>query len=259
VASSVSFVGPKNPFETAPWMKIALAEMDKGVKEKKDDDSDQKLWYLSLVSMKVDMLIEERFGLLRPPEAQRPALKIKQLGSPLDRALKAAHIQLGSSLAGKNPEIDKYFKSVRSDPAHDGGKSRKIPTTILNETGSWHVTAWCAAFVNWCLKEAGVPHLGYATAASWLKFGAKLSSPEYGCIVIIKPGSATGSTSGHVAFYESRKANVLTLIGGNQSLKGTRSSDRVNRMEAHVDRVFAGGYRWPTEFTSLIDRRTRRA
>jgi uncharacterized protein (TIGR02594 family) len=255
-----ALVGPPNPFEAAPWMKIALAEMDKGVKEKQDYDSETKLWYLSLVSTKVDKMIEDRFGLFRPHDTHRPALQVKHLGNPLDREIKLAHRLAGEALAARNPEIAKYLNSVRSDPKITKGKSEPIPTTIPDNHNEWQVTAWCAAFVNWCLREAGAPHLGYATAASWLKFGAKLSSPEYGCIVVIKPGKATGSTSGHVAFYESRKGNILTLIGGNQSLKGTHSSDRVNRMEARTDRVFAGGYRWPTQFNSIIfDRKTRKA
>jgi uncharacterized protein (TIGR02594 family) len=237
-------------------MKVALAEMDKTVVEKKDFDSQQKLWYLSLVSLKVEGLIDERFGSLRPASARRPSLDVPRLKNPLDKELKAAHGRLGTPLAEKNPEIGKYLASVRSDPVYDGGMSRTVPTAILNERGDWQVTAWCAAFVNWCLQQAGAPTLGYATARSWLQFGTPIPMPEYGCIVVIKPAGSTGSTTGHVAFYEARKGDVLTLIGGNQSVPRTKSSDRVNRMDAKIESVL--GFRWPTAFNYFfLDRSTR--
>ena len=237
-------------------MKIALAEMDKGVVEKKDYDSQQKLWYLSLVSLKVESLIDQRFASLRPTSTRRPSLGVPRLKDPLDKELKAAHARLGKPLAEKNPEIGKYFASVRTDPVYDDGMSRKVETAILNKHGDWQVTAWCAAFVNWCLQQAGTPSLGYATARSWLQFGTPIPMPEYGCIVVIKPAGSTGSTTGHVAFYEARRGEWLTLIGGNQSVPGTNSSDRVNRMQANMDSVL--GFRWPTAFNYwFLDRGSR--
>ena len=237
-------------------MKHALAEMKKGVVEQTDHDSQQKLWYLSMVSIKVDSLIEERFAALRASDTPRWGLGLPPLANPIDKEVKVAHSRLGKPLADRNPEIGKYLKTVKTDPAYDGGKSGPVDTTIMNNGGDWQVTAWCAAFVNWCLKQAGHPHLGYATARSWLDFGTPLPFPEFGAVIVIKPEKSTGSTTGHVAFFERQEGDWLTLIGGNQSKPGTRSSDRVNRMQAHRDQV--EGIRWPTAFNYLLlDRRSR--
>ena len=105
------------------------------------------------------------------------------------------------------------------------------------------MTAWCAAFVNWCLKQAGAPHLGYATAESWLRFGTPLPSAVYGCVTIIPPAGHTRSTTGHVAFYTGRKGSKVLLLGGNQG-------NKVCEMEAAADRIL--GYRWPTPFNYFL-------
>jgi len=208
----------------APWMRFALEELQKDVKEHADYDSFAKLLYLSLAHQK---------------SAGRPSYLLEGV----------ARAGMGESLTRKNQDVVKYFDGVKTDPARDPrGKGRSWDIAPVNEAqpGNWQVTAWCAAFVNWCLKQAGAPYLGYATAEAWLRFGTPLPSPEYGCVTIIPPSSSTGSTTGHVAFYTGTKGDNILLVGGNQG-------DKVTEMEAQANRVL--GYRWPTQFNYfLLDR-----
>ena len=208
----------------APWMRFALEELGNNVKEIKDDDSFARQMYLSVVQQK---------------SSGQPSYFLEGI----------AREGMGKALAKKNTTIVKYFDGVRTDPTRDPKqKGRSWDIAAVNEArpGDWRVTAWCAAFVNWCLKQAGSPHLGYATADAWLRFGTPLPGPVYGCVTIIPPSSATGSTTGHVAFYETSKAGNVVLVGGNQG-------DKVSRMEAQADRIL--GYRWPTDFNYfLLDR-----
>ena len=151
-----------------------------------------------------------------------------------------------SSLADNNPNIVKYFQGLKTDPSlNKRGKSYGIEATQIDKSGTGaYVNAWCAAFVNWCLKEAGAPHLNYATAHSWLRFGTEVSFPVYGCIAIIKPQSSTGGGTGHVAFFVGRKGSNVQLLGGNQS-KQVKVSDW-NEQRNVV------GYRWPTSVDDYL-------
>jgi hypothetical protein len=72
--------------------------------------------------------------------------------------------------------------------------------------------------------------MGYATAASWLRFGTPLPAPAYGCITVVKPSSDTGSTTGHVAFFVEKKGDALVLLGGNQYDRKEKV-DKVSKIE----------------------------
>jgi uncharacterized protein (TIGR02594 family) len=223
----------------APWMAIAMKELGKDVKELRDDSSFERLWYLALVESK-----REWTTLSRSQEQSKFSLfgnkrdKLDLLGS----FLKKADAEQGQSLARANPQITKYFDGLRNDPDFDPkGRSRNMAAASKDRHGDWQMTAWCAAFVNWCLQQAGSPHLGYATAISWLEFGTPLPTPVYGCITIIPPAADTGSGTGHVGFYEKTAGNSVILIGGNQS-------DEVRR--SRYSKVL--GYRWPTAFNYYL-------
>ena len=77
-------------------------------------------------------------------------------------------------------------------------------------------TAWCALFVNWCLKKAGKPNTGAVNARSFLKYGVSTTAPVLGDIVILWRGSKTG-TLGHVGFFIHDTKNYIYILGGNQS------------------------------------------
>lgn len=77
-------------------------------------------------------------------------------------------------------------------------------------------TAWCAAFVNWCLLKAGKPQTGKLNARSFLQYGEPTTKPRIGDIVVlwrIKPSSPYG----HVGFYFTEDKNHVYILGGNQS------------------------------------------
>ena len=230
-----------------PWMKFARAEEGKKVHEiaAKDKFIDQMRRSLQMQEQLSQMQLRlESLGspTVREPLNNRFKLTDKQLRNPVPGLVGEME---APKLAAANPEIAKYFDGLKTDPSYDK-KGRSFDIGHVN-AGEWHasVTAWCAAFVNWCLKQAGAPHLGYATAKSWLEFGQTIANPVYGCITIIKPSNSTGSTTGHVAFYVRHEGNKIVLLGGNQS-------DRVKESKFPEKWVQKDGYRWPTTMKDYL-------
>lgn len=76
-------------------------------------------------------------------------------------------------------------------------------------------TAWCAAFVNWCLLQSGLPMTGRLNARSFLNYGEPVDTPQLGDIAVLWRVSRT-SWKGHVAFYNNTQDKFLNLLGGNQ-------------------------------------------
>lgn len=76
---------------------------------------------------------------------------------------------------------------------------------------------WCAAFVNWCLRVAGVVGTNSARARSFLTWGVPvlITEAQRGDIVVLARGK--NISEGHVGFYTGRKDNNVLLLGGNQS------------------------------------------
>ena len=236
-----------------PWMEFAKAELEKKVHEiAADDDFVNSLRTALTVDTRMQNL-ERQIGDMgkgsylldgRGASTNTGSYKLvsKQLRSPVPALLGSME---ANRLRERNPEINKYFDGLMTDPAYGKGRSSAIGSTHVSSSGAAQITAWCAAFVNWCLNKAGVPHLGYATARSWLEFGTPVAHPVYGCIVVIKPSSSTGSTTGHVAFYVSHQGNRVKLLGGNQ-VNGTRVS------ETTYPDGWVLGYRWPTKINHYL-------
>lgn len=108
-------------------------------------------------------------------------------------------------------------------------------------------TAWCSAFVNWCLQQSGISGTNHALATSWKKWGYALTEPRPGAVTVIhrkgaSSDAATGSGSGnHVAFFvEAPKRTRLTLLGGNQG-GGWQVQESTYSLGSYE--VLA--YRWP--------------
>jgi len=105
---------------------------------------------------------------------------------------------------------------------------------------------WCASFVNWCLKSAGIKGTNSAAAASFIKWGTKLDQPKAGAITVIRQkfkggDKATGSASGnHVGFFKKIEGGRIYLLGGNQS-------DQVKVSSFGLGSYEVVAYRWPTE------------
>jgi uncharacterized protein (TIGR02594 family) len=77
-------------------------------------------------------------------------------------------------------------------------------------------TAWCSAFVNWCMLMAGFPGSGLANARSWLNWGGvALDFPVYGSVVVLWRENRNGPL-GHVGFFVKMQGDNLLLLGGNQ-------------------------------------------
>ena len=249
----------------APWMKIAFREEGKNIRELAANDEFVKRLRTEVTFAKTAAQFDQQMESFRQKSLllkddssghlQGAKLMRKTLTDPTEKLLK----NMESSIAYKegttkldpgtlkrlNPEIDKYFKGVKTDPSYDKKKrSWDIDSTHKSDkTGFGQVTAWCAAFVNWCLSEAGAPRLGYATAKSWLQFGTPIVHPVYGCIIVMKPSKATGSSTGHVAFFVESIGKKVSILGGNQD-------DRVSVHPYDASRVV--GYRWPTSFNHYL-------
>lgn len=127
--------------------------------------------------------------------------------------LAAALAEIGTKeLAGSasNPRIDEYLSTVGL---------------------SGDETPWCAAFVNWCLRECGLPGTGAPNARSFLGWGeeVRLADIKPGDIVVYSRGSA--SWQGHVNIFVERAANGdLICVGGNQSNAVTKAAFKTDRL-----------------------------
>lgn len=97
-----------------------------------------------------------------------------------------------------NPEVLKYFTKIGQKWVKDDE------------------TAWCAAFLGYCLEMAGVKSTKALNARSYLTWGKPSIKPKFGDIAVfwrVAPNTAFG----HVGFFiRADKANVWVL-GGNQS------------------------------------------
>ena len=96
-------------------------------------------------------------------------------------------------------------------------------------------TPWCAIFVNWCAKQAGLNGSNSAAARSLLTVGTEVTDPVPGDIVVFWRGSIDG-TKGHVGFFMgyNKAGNRIFCLGGNQG-------DSVSISKYRTDRIL--GYR----------------
>lgn len=114
----------------------------------------------------------------------------------------AAKAELGVNRKSAPRRIEEYFRD---------GVGRKLPYT----------EKYCAAFVCWCLKKAGVDiGKGNAMASSFNNYGTPVdkSNPPYGSIMWVN----FGGSRNHVAFSGGMNENGrIKMLGGNQSGKGS--------------------------------------
>lgn len=124
-----------------------------------------------------------------------------------------------------NPEILKYFDYFPLD------KKGRLTATDINgdkavvyssKTDRKDETAWCAAFVHWVLKKAGVPAVASTNAKTWSQYGYYLpkSAPMYGAIVTVNRNGGSGA---HVALFVEKVNDTYYLLGGNQRGRGPKS------------------------------------
>lgn len=97
-------------------------------------------------------------------------------------------------------------------------------------------TAWCSAFVEWCMRAAGHPGPGKPNARAWIGWGHPGAySPRPGAVTVLWR-ERPDSWKGHVGFFVRSDAKRVCLIGGNQG-------NRVCQAWYPRERVLT--YRWP--------------
>jgi uncharacterized protein (TIGR02594 family) len=96
-------------------------------------------------------------------------------------------------------------------------------------------TAWCAAFVGWCLETQGIRSSRFESARSYLDWGVPLQGPVVGAVCVLgRPGHAG---AGHVFIVTGMTpAGNIVGIGGNQG-------NAVSEDSFDPERVL--GYRYP--------------
>lgn len=132
------------------------------------------------------------------------------------------------------------------------GKDRARVTQYCREGAGSGYDMWCAAFVSWCLKQAGVKFTGsmssqFPTVSPGTNEFTKLDKPKYGAIMVLRKNGNTGSTqsnTGHITFFVKENGNgTFTGLGGNQG-------DKVK--ESNYTLTSGGGFKligayWPKE------------
>jgi uncharacterized protein (TIGR02594 family) len=103
-------------------------------------------------------------------------------------------------------------------------------------------TPWCAAYVNWCLSQAGIDGTGSLMARSFTKYGKGLHRTDTiprGSIAIWPRGKPP---SGHTNFVLlDDGSGYVWCIGANQSKAGTTGAVTI----AKYVKGQAVAYRWP--------------
>lgn len=115
-----------------------------------------------------------------------------------------------------NPVIVGFFKATKLQPSGD-------------------TTAWCAAFMNYCLMTAATgktlpagasPRTKSAAALSFKDWGKTTNNPLPGDIVVFKNVKSPGK--GHVGFFLADQGDRVLVLGGNQ-FEGTPTRHTINR------------------------------
>ena len=77
-------------------------------------------------------------------------------------------------------------------------------------------TAWCSAFLCFCMEKGGYASTKSAAARSWLNWGTPCPRDRIGAVVILKRGTSTWQ--GHVTLFLGRTPNGnLICLGANQN------------------------------------------
>ena len=98
----------------------------------------------------------------------------------------------------------------------EGEKDNPIIARFLASVGivGHDEIPWCAAFVNYCLMDAGMHGTNLGLAKSYLTWGRECGC-EAGAVAIMNRGS--DPRQGHVAFVVQDCGSYCITVGGNQS------------------------------------------
>jgi len=102
------------------------------------------------------------------------------------------------------------------------------------------VAAWCAAYINSTMEQAGQPTTGSNMARSFENWGQPVDTPQRGDVVTFERG-APGSGFGHVGMVNAVGPNgQIDLLGGNQGDSVSIQSRNAGDATA-IRRGFGGG------------------
>ena len=165
----------------------------------------------------------------------------------------AAPVAPGAGITGGGPApwLDVASKYLNKKEGVDNAVLDPMLASV-GVNGSVSSTAWCGAFVSFCIKQAFPAFKGsissqYPTTKEGQTEYTKLDQPIRGAIIVWSRGGGHG----HTAFYlgEAEGGRIET-IGGNQTVKGTDESGKgqgVSSGPTSKDgngRSFVGYY-WP--------------
>lgn len=138
------------------------------------------------------------------------------------RAAPAAHTPPAASATGQAGRVLDIARGELGTKEIRGGRDNPRVVEYHQATSlkaKNDETAWCSAFVNWTMKQAGVRGTNSAAARSWLSWGTAVQRDS----AHVKPGDVfvfprgNNPTQGHVAIVEEVLANGrVKVIGGNQ-------------------------------------------
>ena len=167
--------------------------------------------------------------------------------APLDAALFAPDIPAWLKIAVNelgirefhgsedNPRIVTYMKTTRLENVIEGSaEAADLDFDI----------AWCSAFANFCMNEAGYEGPANAHyARSWLSWngGQPIDNPRLGCITVFRRADdPENEVLGHVGFFVRSETNSIYVLGGNQG-----TPDQVNVFP--YETIHKLGYIWPLD------------
>jgi uncharacterized protein (TIGR02594 family) len=125
----------------------------------------------------------------------------------------------------KAPWMDVAIREAKQWAGKDESEIKDNYHLLSGSLKSSLATAWCASFVNYCLKDSGSQY--ELSASSQFPIASKkfrcIDNPVYGALVVLKnylvnDGSAHGT--GHVTFfYGFNRQGKIVALGGNQGNK----------------------------------------
>lgn len=118
--------------------------------------------------------------------------------------------------AADNPRILEYLQSCG------------IGGSLLHDE-----TAWCAAFVNWCVKQSGYQPRGSAKVSDWWGWGRPVQ-PTYGAICILQSLVVDQASSGHIGFLHAIDGNNVWLLSGNSQNQVRISAYPVSKLHPNA-------------------------
>lgn len=145
--------------------------------------------------------------------------------------LEIAKKEIGINERENKDRIHEYFEETRQDDFWWDNIANGIP-------------AWCAVFINYCLKKSYLPGTGSPAAIDFLKWGDKLNEPQVGCVAVLYRLNPL-SWESHVGFVTEISFTKIKLLGGNQG-------DAVCEKWYYRGRVRRAGYRWPKQTIAVF-------